>query len=211
MLRSEDPEARRIAVEGIGKKVGALAVEDLARAATDVDPRVRRAALRWLGEIKARDALPVITRRMRDPDEGARAAAAGALARIGAGDLVALGQQALRDKAIAVRLAGVEMLVAAKRLDLLATLAESDPDPFVAAEAALAIKQRDRASAAVARESGRRPRPMTASTRIVHDHESIARTRRRVDPVAAQRSSERRSAVVTASRNRSSTSDTAPA
>ena len=37
MLRSEDPEARRIAVDGIGRKIGALASADLQRAAKDVD------------------------------------------------------------------------------------------------------------------------------------------------------------------------------
>ncbi|HSN29848.1 MAG TPA: hypothetical protein VLT45_26355, partial [Kofleriaceae bacterium] len=47
MLRSENAEARRIAVEGVGKKIGKLASADLQKAANDVDARVRRAAIYW--------------------------------------------------------------------------------------------------------------------------------------------------------------------
>jgi len=49
---SENAEARRIAVDGIGKKVGKLALADLEEAADDNDARVRAVALRWLGELK---------------------------------------------------------------------------------------------------------------------------------------------------------------
>ena len=151
MLRSEDAEARRIAIDGIAKKVGKLAAADLEKAATDVDPRVRRAAIRWLGMIEDKDAVTVLTRRMKDPDEAVRAASASALARIGVGNLEAFGTQALKDKALAVRLAGIELLEAAKRLDLLAKLAEADPDPMVAAEAAIAAARPDLAGRAIDR------------------------------------------------------------
>src|SRR5439155_15463544 len=87
ILRSEDAEARRIAVEGIGKKVGKLALADLEKAGTDPDARVRRAALRWLGQLKDGGAVELLTRHLRDPDEAVRAAAASSLARIGAGHL----------------------------------------------------------------------------------------------------------------------------
>jgi HEAT repeat protein len=137
MLRSEDHEARRIAVDGIGKKVGKLALADLEKAGADGDARVRRAAVRWLGELKDGNALALLTERLRDPDDAVRAAAAAALARIGLGNLVELGQLALRDRALGVRLAGIELLVAARRLDLLAPLAD-DADPIIAAEAAIA-------------------------------------------------------------------------
>ncbi|MBA2540192.1 MAG: HEAT repeat domain-containing protein, partial [Deltaproteobacteria bacterium] len=91
MLRSDDPEARRIAVEGVGKKVGALAVIDLLKlAGNDPDARVRRAAIHWLGKIKAQEAGDVLERQLRHTDEGVRAAAATALARIGKGDLAGL-------------------------------------------------------------------------------------------------------------------------
>ncbi len=151
MLRSENAEARRIAVDGIGRKVGKLAAGDLEKAAADPDPRVRRAAIRWLGQIKDPDALTVLTRRLRDPDEGARAAAATALARIGLGNLAAFAKQVLADHALAVRLAGIDLLVAARRTDQLVALAENEQDALVAAEAAIAAKRPDLAAKALDR------------------------------------------------------------
>ena len=137
MLRSEEPEARRIAVEGIGKKVGALALEDLRKAAGDPDPRVRRAAIRWLGQLKDKASRPMLERQLQHTDEGVRAAAVQALARLGLGDLAALAKLALADRALPVRLAGVELLRAGKRTAELTALAE-DPEPLVALEAAIA-------------------------------------------------------------------------
>ncbi len=151
MLRSEDPEARRIAIEGIAKKVGKLAAVDLEKAAADADPRVRRAAIRWLGMIKDKDAVTVLTRRMKDPDEAVRAASASSLAQIGVGNLEAFGKQALADRALAVRLAGIELLEAAKRSDVLAQLAQTEPDPMVATEAAIAANRPDLAGKAIDR------------------------------------------------------------
>jgi HEAT repeat protein len=149
MLRSEDPEARRIAVDGIGRKVGAPAAVDLHKAANDPDPRVRRAALRWLAHAKDKEAPAVLERNLRHPDEGVRAAAASGLARIGLGDLQAFAKKALGDKSLAVRLAGIELLQAAKRSDELTQLAQRDADPMVAAEAAIAVKRTDLAQAAL--------------------------------------------------------------
>jgi HEAT repeat protein len=139
MLHSEDAEARRIAVDGIGKKVGRLALADLEAAAGDADPRVRRAALRWLGQLKDAGALALLTGRLRDPDDTVRAAAASALARAGtgAGNLTELARVALGDRALAVRLAGIELAVAAHARAELVALVE-DPDPLVATEAAIA-------------------------------------------------------------------------
>src|SRR5689334_13729816 len=137
MLRSEEPEARRIAVEGIGKKVGSLALADLRKAADDPDPRVRRAAIRWLGQLKDKEAPPLIERSLQHADEGVRAAAVAALARLGAGDLAAIARQALADHALSVRLAGIEVLRSTKQTAELAALAE-DPEPMVALEAAIA-------------------------------------------------------------------------
>ncbi len=151
MLHSDDAEARRIAVEGVGKKVGALATIDLEKlAGSDPDPRVRRAAIRWLGQIKDKEAVELLVRQMRHSDEAVRAAAATALARIGIGDLAAFAHKALADRALAVRLAGIDLLVAAKRSDELGKLAE-DPDPMVAAEAAIAAHRRDLAGKALDR------------------------------------------------------------
>jgi HEAT repeat protein len=137
MLHSEDAEARRIAVDGIGKKVGKLAVADLEAAAGDGDPRVRRAALRWLGRLKDAGAVEIATRLLADPDDAVRAAAASALAQIGGGNLGELARRAAADRALAVRLAGIELLVAARDRTGLAALAE-DADPLVATEAAIA-------------------------------------------------------------------------
>jgi HEAT repeat protein len=149
ILASENAEARAIVIDGLGKKAGVLAIDDLQKAATDPDPRVRRIAIRWLGQLKDQSAVALLTRRMRDPDEAVRAASATALARIGIGNLESLGTQALKDRALAMRLAGVELLAAAKRTDRLIQVAESDPDPMVAAEAALEAKRSDLAIASV--------------------------------------------------------------
>ncbi|HWO21857.1 MAG TPA: HEAT repeat domain-containing protein [Kofleriaceae bacterium] len=140
MLRSEDPEARRIALDGIARKIGAIAIAEIRKAAEDPEPRVRRAALRWLGQLKDRPSQELLERALRHADEGVRAAAATALARLGAGDLAAFAKQALADRALAVRLAGVELLRAAKQTAELTALAE-DPEPLVALEAAIATNE----------------------------------------------------------------------
>jgi HEAT repeat protein len=156
MLRSEDAEARRIAVEGTGKKIGKPALGFLEAAGGDPDPRVRRAALRWLGQLRDQAAVPLLTERLRDADEAVRTAAASALARIGpigptgAAQLVELGHAALADRALAVRLAGVELLAAAHATAELAALAD-DRDPTVATEAAIAAGAGPAAARAVER------------------------------------------------------------
>ncbi len=144
MLQSEDPEARRIALDGVAKKVGKLMAADLEKAAIDKDARVRRVAVRWLGQIKDADAVAVLTRHLKaDPDESVRAAAATALARIGVGNLEALGTAALKDKSLAVRIAAIDLIEAANRPDRLQQIAQTDPDPMVAVEAAIAIKNQE--------------------------------------------------------------------
>lgn len=150
MMSSEDPEARRIAIDGVAKKIGKLMAADLEKAATDKDARVRRVAARWLGQIKDADAVAVLTRHLKaDPDESVRAAAATALARIGVGNLESLGTAALKDKALAVRLAAIDLIEAAKRPDRLQQIAETDPDPMVAVEAAIALKNQPLAKQAL--------------------------------------------------------------
>jgi HEAT repeat protein len=139
MLHSDVSEARRIVVDGLGKKVGKLALSDLEKAAADRDHTVRRAAVYWLGALKDKDAVEVLTKRMKDPDEAVRAAAAQALAKIGIGNLEAYAKQALADRSLSVRMAGVDLLAAAKRDDQLITLTD-DKDPMVALSAAIALK-----------------------------------------------------------------------
>ena len=152
MLHSEDAEARRIAVDGIGQKVGALALADLEQATTDRDPRVRRTAVYWLGRIKDRDAIRVVTARLGDHNDEVRAAAGLALAALAADNLPALAEPALADAALAVRLAGVTMLAASGAAGV-ATLTRlvDDPDPMVAAEAAIALGGGARAQPAITR------------------------------------------------------------
>jgi HEAT repeat protein len=143
MLHSENAEARRIALEGVAKKIGKLAIADIEAAANDSDPRVRAIAVRWLGHYKDPDAVTACTKRLHDPDDSVRAAAATALAQIGLGDLGAVAKHALADKALVVRLAGVGVLAGSPNqadYDKLVALA-SDPDPLVALEAAIAVKQ----------------------------------------------------------------------
>ncbi len=137
-LKSENADARRIAIDGIGKKVGKLAAPDLEKAGEDPDARVRATAIRWLGSIKDKDAIELLTKRLHDPDEAVRAASATAIAQIGIGNLEAFGKTALKDPALSVRLAGVELLVAAHREDELIPLVD-DPDVSVGVAAAIAV------------------------------------------------------------------------
>lgn len=156
MLKSEDPEARRIAVEGIADKVGPAAVVDIREAATDPDPSVRATAIRWLGVFKDQASSAVIIRNLKHPDDGVRAAAVTAMAAIGkatkasAVDLQRLADSALADPALAVRLAGVRVLAQLKAEPVLTALT-TDPSPLVAVEAAIALGRKDLAAAALNR------------------------------------------------------------
>lgn len=140
MLHSESAEARRIALEGVAKKIGKLAITDIEKGARDPDVRVRAVAVRWLGQYKDRDAVEVCTKRLHDPDESVRAAAAIALAKIGLGDTAAVATQALSDRALVVRLAGVTVLAMMKDEAKLVALTD-DAQPLVAVEAAIAVRQ----------------------------------------------------------------------
>ncbi|HEY4177321.1 MAG TPA: HEAT repeat domain-containing protein [Kofleriaceae bacterium] len=152
MLESENAEARAIAVEGIGKKVGKIAFDDLEKAANDRDVRVRRIAIRWLGQLKDANAVEILARRAKDPDDSVRAASITALGRIGLGNLPGYAKQAVGDHSLAVRLAGVDLYVDLSRtlkMDTeLGALAE-DENANVAVEAAIAIKRTDLAQKAL--------------------------------------------------------------
>nr|HEX4315262.1 HEAT repeat domain-containing protein [Kofleriaceae bacterium] len=141
MLHSEDAEARRIALDGFAKKLGAPALADLEAALEDRDAKVRRTAARWLGQLKDVDAVAGLTARLtRDKDEDVRATAGLALAHLGVGNLQALGKRALADKSLAVRTAGVELLAASHLADADLVTLTDDADPLLALSAAIAVR-----------------------------------------------------------------------
>jgi HEAT repeat protein len=145
MLHSEDAEARRIAVDGLGRKVAKLAVADLSAAADDGDAGVRRTALTYLSALRDPALVPVFQRHVADADAAVRAAAVRGLAEIStkraavaSAELAALVAPALADPAIGVRLAGVALAKAlGDRAGLQGRMA--DPSATVAVAAALAL------------------------------------------------------------------------
>ena len=150
MLKSPDPQARAIAVEGIGRKVGKYAAEDLRFAAVDTDPRVRAAAAFAIAALADPRDTERLTELATDTSADVRAVALRALARGNRGDLGAIAEQALADAALGVRLAAVDLYVASRgrpaARDLLA-----HEDAMVAAYAARALKDPQAGAAAVDR------------------------------------------------------------
>lgn len=146
MEKSDNPEARRIALDGVGRKVGRLAIKDFERAADDVDPRVRRVAIRWLGQLTDTAALDIVTKHLADPDDGVRAASVIALSKLPNFDRAGITRTALGDASLSVRLAGVDIAPP----DQLVALA-NDADPIVAVTAASRAKRADLARPAIDR------------------------------------------------------------
>ena len=138
MLKSPDPLARAIAVEGIGRKVGKHAADDLRFAAVDTDPRVRAAAAMAIAGLADPRDTDRLTELATDKSPDVRVVALRALARGKRGDLGALAQQALGDAALGVRLAAARDLLAHE-------------DAMVAAYAARALKDPQAGAAAVDR------------------------------------------------------------
>ncbi|MEZ4399680.1 MAG: HEAT repeat domain-containing protein [Kofleriaceae bacterium] len=153
MLRSDDPAARAIAVEGIGRKVKGLAADDLRPLAGDPDPRVRAAVASYLGAIRDRADTARLLALAADANAEVRTAALRALAasdRGGGRDLAARAQAGLADEALGPRLAAVALTA---RLGGAAALTPLflHADPMVAATAAKAAKDRAAAAAALDR------------------------------------------------------------
>ncbi len=147
MLKNDDPVVRRIAINGIGKKVGKPAIADLRAAATDRDPGARRAAIRWLGQLDDADSVDTLRGRLRDKDDGVRGAAAGALAKIVIShklklNLTELAHAQLAVEGLATRLGAIELAKAAGADDLLRPLAQ-DEDTTVALAAVSALATKD--------------------------------------------------------------------
>ncbi len=151
MLKNDDPVVRRIAINGIGKKVGKPAIVDLRAAATDRDAGARRAAIRWLGQLNDADSIETLRGRLYDRDDGVRAAAASALAKIVTAyklqikfDLTDIARAQLALDGLATRLGAIELAKAAGADDLLRQLAE-DEDTTVALAAVSALATKDQA------------------------------------------------------------------
>ena len=185
-LESDNAEARRIALDGVAKKIGKIALADIEKGALDRDPRVRAVAVRWLGHYKDADAVTVCTKRLRDPDDSVRAAAATALAAIGLGDITAVAKRALADKALVVRLAGVGVLASSRNqadYDKLIMLVD-DPDALVGLEAGIAVNAQhpDLAQKAIQRALGSQDSTVRAGA-----VNSLTRALTKADAIAAAR------------------------
>ena len=139
MLQSEDPAARAIAVEGIGRKVGAPAGDDLRAALTDRDPRVRAAAVFAVGRLGDGADTANLVLRAADPSAEVRAIAIRALAAGKRGPHDAVVDRGLGDDALGVRLAAVELAFAGRGQGGARALL-THRDPMVAAQAARLIK-----------------------------------------------------------------------
>lgn len=150
MLASPDPAARAIAVEGIGRKVGKHAAEDLRLAAVDRDPRVRAAAIAALAGLADLADTGRLTEAASDASAEVRAAALRGLARGKRGDLGSVAEAALADPTLGVRLAAVELLVASRGKDAARPLLVH-ADAMVAAYAARALRDGAAGAAAIDR------------------------------------------------------------
>lgn len=143
LLASEDPEARAIVVEGIGRKIKGRARLDLLPLLADRDERVRRAAVIAIGKMNVKaDDVRLRAIASRDPKGVVRAEALRALAGRKDSDALTTATAALADSYLGARLAAIEIL---RRADSAAVpelekLTASD-DSFVALRAAVALKQ----------------------------------------------------------------------
>ena len=143
MLRSEDAEARRIAVDGLGRKLAKHAVAELTAAAGDPEPSVRRTALGHLAELRDGELAPLFQRHLGDADEGVRAECVHALAALAKAKRATSAAAAAlpvasRDRALGVRLGAVALAAALEdRAALVAFLGDADATVGLAAGAAL--------------------------------------------------------------------------
>jgi HEAT repeat protein len=148
-LKSGNAAARRIAVNGIGKKVGVDAIVDIEAVAEDRDAGVRRAAVRWLGQFGNPAALRTVLKRLQDSDDGVRGAAAKAVIKLAAKlpaseqqtdslNLAKLAKSLLAIDGMATKLGALEMASFVKDYALLRATAQTS-DATVALDAAIAL------------------------------------------------------------------------
>jgi HEAT repeat protein len=150
LLESDMPRARAIAVEGIARKVGRLARDDLIVLAEDPYPEVRTALVAALATLGGSDDHALLATFAReDADQGVRSRAVRAL-RPRARELgLDLLRGALADPFLGVRLGAVELLAARDDDDARALLSEA----AAGADLRLAFA----AAAALARAGGEAP------------------------------------------------------
>jgi HEAT repeat protein len=171
-LHSDDPMARRIAVNGIGRKVGMPAIDDIRAAATDREPSVRRVAIRWLGQLHDANSIETLKARLRDKDDAVRGAAASAIVAITKAnaikvDLAGLARQQVAIEGLATRLGGIDLAKAAAADDVLRPLA-ADQDPTVALAAAVSLTAKDQALVLAAFERARKAEHFSARAGAVN-------------------------------------------
>lgn len=144
MMHSEDPEARRIAIDGLGRKMAKHAVSELAAAVGDGQPGVRRAALHHLAALRDGDLAALFLQHISDPDEGVRAEAVEALVELAKGKkardaaTTALAK-AQKDPSLPVRVSAVSLAAALGERAVLSSLL-GDGDVTVALAAAAALR-----------------------------------------------------------------------
>ena len=141
LLRSGDPAARALAVDGIGRKAGAHARADLVPMLGDPDANVRRAAAAAVARFAEGDDLArLIELARRDPSGPVRAQVVRGLAGREIAGRVDLARQAAADPFLGARQAAVDLLARTDEPAAAALLAElaasSDLPVALAAEAA---------------------------------------------------------------------------
>jgi HEAT repeat protein len=156
MLASDDPVARAIAAEGIGRKIGARAADDLRPLLDDEDAAVRRIAVRALAAIADPADTDRLVKAAGDADAEVRAAALSALARGERGDHAKLARTLLEnDDHLGVRLAAIDLLAASGDHDgLVSLLACKEPEISIHAARLLAREFPVEAEAALECASG---------------------------------------------------------
>jgi len=143
LLSSEDPEARAIVIEGIGRKIKRRARANILSALNDSDARVRRAAVVALGSLESNDDTePLHSVAASDKEGSVRAAALRALARGKRTGLAKYATRALADTYLGARLAAVALLATTGKpaIAKLEELTRSD-DLFVALRAAVSLRR----------------------------------------------------------------------
>lgn len=153
LLKSEDAAARALAVDGIGRKAGEYARDDLVSMLRDPDPRVRRAAIGAVGRFAAGADLDLLASLAAgDKDGSVRARALRALASRSADGRSELARRALADAYRGARMAAIDLLARDGSDAARAALVElaGSPDLEISLPAAAALLRGEDTRAAVA-------------------------------------------------------------